>query len=320
MGYLKKIFPLFFLTIFCSEISFAQNLVPNPSFEQFLQCPSNISQINYCMNWYNATDSSSGETPDFFHSCSSINGIAPPNCTWGYQIPFSGNGYCFVATYAQPFPNLREIMQAQLVQPLIIGQEYYLSIQASLPFDVLHSIATNKLGALFTTYQFTAPNFAHPINFAHVYTDSIITDTLNWHQIKGSFIADSAYQYISIGNFFDDLNTDTLILDGMNSYIGGYYIDNICLSSDSNICYPTSVPEINFNNQIFVNPNPTNDYFIIRAMNVKSLSVFNQLGQKVPYTKISISPQEIKIDCSQWEAGIYCLQTEYYSHKILIIR
>lgn len=198
---MKKTLTIFLF--FHSQISFAQiNLVPNPSFEQFLQCPYSTGEINVCMNWYNATDSAGGETPDYFNSCSAVNGLAPPNCIWGYQIPYSGNAFCHVITYADFFPNGREIIQAQLTQPLDSGQKYYLSFYANLPFDVLHSIASNKLGALFTTYQFNSPNFAHPINFAHIYSDSIIKDTLNWYQVKGSFIADSIYQYIAVGIFF----------------------------------------------------------------------------------------------------------------------
>ena len=73
-------------------------------------------------------------------------------------------------------------------------------------------MASNKLGAKFSTVSYSYSNPIQINNFAHVYSDSVIKDTTSWTLIKGEFTADSAYQYISIGNFFDDINTDTITI------------------------------------------------------------------------------------------------------------
>jgi len=76
---------------------------------------------------------------------------------------------------------------------------------------------------------------------SQVYTDSIITDTLNWILLEWNYIADSAYRYVYIGNFFDDYHTDTTVINAPIGQFGiaYYFIDSInifcsdtkCLSS-----------------------------------------------------------------------------------------
>lgn len=92
------------------------------------------------------------------------------------------------------------------------------------------------MGAKFTTFAFSAPDGDTTLmsNSAHVYSDSLLNDTANWVQIKGSFIADSAYQYVVIGNFFDDFNTDTL-----NCSSASYaFIDMICVQALLIVMFP----------------------------------------------------------------------------------
>ena len=57
---------------------------------------------------------------------------------------------------------------------------------------------------------------------------------MNWTTISGSFISDSAYQYVSIGNFFDDANTTLIQMqDTVFDRSAYYYIDDAYVSSDS---------------------------------------------------------------------------------------
>ena len=39
-----------------------------------------------------------------------------------------------------------------------------------------------------------------------VYSNTVSMDTLNWTRVFGSFVADSAYTHILLGNFFADAN------------------------------------------------------------------------------------------------------------------
>jgi len=57
---------LILFSLFCTLNTQAQlNLVPNPSFEDTVNCPYFISEILSCANWLNF-----GNTPDYFNACS----------------------------------------------------------------------------------------------------------------------------------------------------------------------------------------------------------------------------------------------------------
>jgi len=309
----------FLLLIYFALSTGAQNLVPNPSFEDTVYCPIEIDSIDACADWHSGWQPLS--TPNYFNSCSSNPDVSPPNVIWGYQTPHSGNAYCFVATYATYSANVRETIQAELTQGLIIGQRYFVSFYASFPGLGADQIATNKLGALFTTYSFTPVNFVTPHNFSQVYTDSIILDTINWFHIRGSFIADSAYQFITIGNFFDDAHTDTLTLPGGFRIGSGYFIDDVCVSMDSSLCYrPTSTFEsiVDFKTDVF--PNPASQYFYVVEQPAKgAVLIYDLFGNLVFRSNHSIAT-ELKIDCSTWMDGIYLLEINSSSlRKIQII-
>src|SRR6185503_1370215 len=126
---MNKLCCLIIMFITC-EICKAQNLVPNPSFEDTLQCP-NFPQptINYALYW-----SSYGGTPDYLNPCANI--IQPlwgvPNNLAGYQYAYSGNSYAGLITwYVSVICCLRENMGVQLIQPLVIGTKYFASCYIS---------------------------------------------------------------------------------------------------------------------------------------------------------------------------------------------
>ena len=127
----------------------------------------------------------------------------------------------------------------------------------------------NKIGVLFTTINYnpmgdTVVGIANGLikNFAHVYTDSIVTDTINWTTISGSFISDSAYQYILIGNFFDTANTNFSCTNGLTYYL----VDDICVSDSANTCGSTIGIKEFINSEIFkIYPNPSNDKVFIET-------------------------------------------------------
>lgn len=88
------------------------------------------------------------------------------------------------------------------------------------------------MGCTLSTLPYSVGN-PFPINNQSLFhSDSILTDTVNWIKLSTSFIADSAYQYLIIGNFYDDNNTDTLSVNNIGN-VGYYYIDDVCLTTDS---------------------------------------------------------------------------------------
>jgi len=230
---------LLFLVCLCGNNKAQFNLVPNPSFETFTNCPTTLSMIGNATGW-----SSYRGSPDYYNACNtSSNSLGVPNNLAGYQNAQDGEAFAGLVAYSTG-GLAREYMGAQLVQTLSIGQTYFVSFYVSLAeFNSLTAqyVPSNKIGVRFSTVPFEGsdpplPNETPaPINnFANVFTNTIISDTLVWTKIQGSFVADSAYKYIAIGNFFDDANTDTIYRpNGVYSY---FFIDNICVSTSSTSC------------------------------------------------------------------------------------
>ncbi len=242
---------LFFCIVFTGT---AQNLVPNPSFEDTVACPDWISQVERAAGW-----SQFRPTADYFNSCS--NSVYTVPYSLGYQCASTGNAYCGIWCYNSTLSNLREYIGRQLSTPLIIGQKYYITIRFNLSNGA--NCAVNKQGVLFSTVEYNNSNWAPITNFAHIYSTTIISDTLNWTNISGSFIADSAYQYIIIGSFFDDNNVDTFKINSSNNCISYYYIDDVCISADSLTCTDIKKEIIDFSSDsIDINEGSCISFFV----------------------------------------------------------
>jgi hypothetical protein len=236
---MKNLLLYFTISIFFPLGLISQNLVTNPSFEDYIICPTAADEVNYLTGWSNF-----GASPDYFNACDNgISGtlVGVPFNFGGFQPATSGNGYCGVLTYVSPvlypYPGgYREYIGQQLSNNLIIGTKYFVSLKANcMNINTLcpSNCASNNLGVKFTNEPYN-PGILNIPNSSQIKTNTIYTDTMNWTKIFGSFIADSAYQYIIIGNFFDYNHTDTLKLDGDNLCRGAYYyIDDICVSTDS---------------------------------------------------------------------------------------
>ena len=312
---------LLLLFVVKSQLINAQNLVPNPSFESYSQCPYDFGQINFCDNWKTA-GMPFWTTPDYFNTCSTNPNISPPIVSWGDQSPHSLNAYAFVLTFVT-FPNPaygREYIIAALNQSLNVNETYFVSFYINLGGGGGVSIGSNKIGALFTINEFDSINYAHPTNFAHVYSDSIITDTVLWYHFRGAFVADSAYNFITIGNFFDDTNIDTIVLNSGLPNASGYFIDDICVSLDSIYCYNyNNVNELLNSNNFFVYPNPVkNDLLISTFNNIKSIRIYDILGRKIIEFN-DIMSEKYVVDCTFLTAGIYLVNVNE-AYKTIIVQ
>ncbi len=322
-----KYFTLALITSVAAINSLAQNLVPNPSFEEYLECPFSTAELdNQVVDWYSWSD-----TPDFFHECSNdLDGFAGvPENVWGYQWPMTGSGYAGVSTFMFIDPNLREYMAAPLLESLVIGQSYYVSFHASLyngGNKVNWVCATNHLGLRF----FKDPNYTHfppdqsfqPDNFAHLDYTEILTDSVGWTRIEGTFIADENYNWLAIGNFFTDENTTTQILNDTGLCWGMYYIENVCVAANATDCdYLLSSIDHSLEHDVLMFPNP-----VSRVLNVQSskpisqIEVCDAIGNKVS-TSAGNQKNEIALDMSFLPKGLYVLRVfsknSFSTHKIL---
>ncbi len=260
---------LLFTLSFSSQAQ--QNLVPNPSFEDTVYCPFALNQFDACKDWMNF-----GNSPDYFNACAT-NGLNVPNAVFGYQNAHSGNGMAGVIIYRRPNspsgPNYREFIGVELSSILNIGFKYYFSFFANFSYNLNTAIATNKIGMNFSTTLYDSCCPPPLNNFSVINCDSILKDSILWVKISGSFIADSAYSNVIIGNFFNDQNTDTVKL-GIGPDAGYYYIDDVCVTSDSiyNQVW-TSLNDVVAEQPVWeLYPNPAKD-----VLNIKSSESFSQI-------------------------------------------
>lgn len=292
---------LFLLTLFVfgrNPNAIGQNLVPNPSFEDTVFCPTTANQLDKCAYWWPSL-----ESPDYFHECDFITGsTGVPNNFCGFQYPNTGKAYVGFIPFTRTTLNGREYFTCQLLTPLSDGESYDVSFYLNWSAGIGKKIACNKIGVLFTTSNYNLSNPLQIMNFAHIYTDSVESDSINWKYINKKFIADSNYTYLSIGNFYDDVFTDTIALDpSAHAY---YYIDDVSVTLDSTTQLINRFPD---NIQVFPNPFETsvtieNDY-----ANIVIIEIVNLYGQTMHKQTLD-GTNSINLDLRYLTSGIYFLQ------------
>jgi len=296
----------------------AQNLVPNPSFEEYYLCPDTNSMTHYSTGWYVMSP-----TPDYFNTCATFDWFSVPYNVVGYQYPYdSGNAYGGFIIYAKDTGNLtsnyREYFGIQLLDSLTIGQTYYINFKVSLAN--YSNCISNKLGALLlTNFEYTDQYYPiTPQNFAHFSSESMVTDTTKWVTLSGSFIADSVYKYVVFGNFFDDDHTDTLCIGEVSaifnftpSYFCYYYIDNLCLSSVPNYCdsYIYTRNPLIIEEEISTYPNPVNKELFIQSPEIlkqTKITIYDAYGKTIKEQNLQSGTSSL--DVSDLGSGIYFIQ------------
>lgn len=223
---------LFLCSLSISFVSRTQNLVPNGDLETYSQCPDYVSQIDRAVGWSRPTNG----TSDYLNACLGVPfSESVPDNEFGYQAAHSGNGYagfyCFYETESVTVAgdDDHEYVTHALAAPLIPGEAYAVEFFVSLA-DVSH-YAVNDIGALLSTQIPTRTD-----ELAITATPQIANTTLDmldekngWMRIHGCFIADSAFAYITIGNFhvgpatvFTQVPTDYPL-----TWYSYYYVDDV---------------------------------------------------------------------------------------------
>jgi len=268
----------FIVAILVSNFGFAQNLVPNPSFEVYDTCPIGISsfgdyQIERALGWSAPTTA----TSDYMNSCSSIVGGANvPNTVFGYQFAFDGNGMLGILMELDSGEtSYFEYVQAKLNQPLTQGYSYKFSFNVNLVNG--SDFAVEKIGAWFTPNAVSSNNFRplFSVNPQIENTTGFLTDTIGWTKIEGEFIANGGEEYITIGYYTDTLNIDTVrnnpIADPLTIFVY-YLIDGLELEE---VEQAVVIPNI-----ITPNNDGSNDLFLLNFQ-YENMFIYNRWGQKL---------------------------------------
>ncbi|MBA3665432.1 MAG: gliding motility-associated C-terminal domain-containing protein [Bacteroidetes bacterium] len=231
----KTIYMVLFCIIFLSKKTIAQitnNLINNYSFEILSSCPDNLGQINRASYWFNGNNAGS---PDLYHACSSATDALVPTNAYGTQNARTGMSYAGIVLYGKEFI-LREYLENQLSKTLKQNTSYCITFYASL--TDLSSFAISNLGAYFTQSALSN-TIVFPVAYQYYWQPHIennplmpITDTVSWAKVQGIYNAQGGENYITLGNFRADINTNKMQvrplyngIDTANS--AAYYIDDI---------------------------------------------------------------------------------------------
>jgi hypothetical protein len=163
---------------------------------------------------------------DYCNQCSVVANV--PYAGAGFQYAKSGVGFAGVYTLNNYGFNYREYIQTELTTILSSNAYYKISFYCSSMGTLTYS--TNNIGLNFSAIPIETTGNGNVLSLTAdilKFGNPVISDSLNWVEIMGIYRAAGTEQFITIGNFRDDLNTEILNM-GNNNYQGAYYyIDDV---------------------------------------------------------------------------------------------
>ncbi|MBA3674339.1 MAG: gliding motility-associated C-terminal domain-containing protein [Chitinophagaceae bacterium] len=241
-----KFFKIFIVIFYFLHPYFAktQNLVTNGDFEIYSNLPTRYGQSYLAVGWNNVNGIYVGFTgsPDYFHL------LANYGTYFGQITPISGSAQMGFATYLNTDKDFREYISTKFSSPMVAGQQYQISFYITQGNDENYTMSSNGIGVNLSTIPLTQGNNTFIPVSPQIEIPSIVTQKGSWQQYVFTFIAGSAFNYITIGNFRNDANTS--VSSGLR---GAYYfIDkievtpscnllNFNLGNDTTLCEGTSL-------------------------------------------------------------------------------
>ncbi len=169
--------------------------------------------------------------------CSTLPGIAnAPYVSTGFQYPRTGNNFVLSQFYCAGnicnANNSRYYPRNRLKQTLQAGKTYCAKYYIVNTNNNL--VAIDKYGIYFGDSSIdTITKCMGPITYLNPQvenTSGIITDTLNWVPITGTFVANGTEKYMVLGNFRSNAATNTLqmnITQSLTTQTTDLYIDDV---------------------------------------------------------------------------------------------
>ncbi|HMZ90028.1 MAG TPA: gliding motility-associated C-terminal domain-containing protein [Chitinophagales bacterium] len=268
-------------------LSAQYNLVPNPSFEIYNTCPVTISGFDYYSDtyvddWY----SCGGGTSDYFNACAGAGSwVGVPENLFSLDQPaHTGVGYggFWVDLYDDNSFIYREYCQAELIEPLVAGQCYYVefwSAPATLSdfFGANHG-TTDAIGAFLGTEKIGDPGdygvLAETPQIDNNGTGNYIDPPALWTKVSGFFEAAGGESWIAVGNFHPDDEVEMVPYTGGPTDVSLVYlfVDDVLVSPVDSMTY---LPDtISCNPVTLYAPEGADSYLWSTGATTSSITVF----------------------------------------------
>jgi hypothetical protein len=217
--------------LYQTSLVYSQNLISNPSFESYHSCPPGTGELERAVSW----ESIRGNA-DYYHKCGYFGANSLIRNGGGFQTPRSGEAYMGlcpsgyrITAQKDSFPiDYREYAINTLAEPLERRAQYIFELYLSLGDRSLYT--SNNLSVVGFMAKPTwdkAQLTPFTVKKTLVQFDTLIKDTQNWVHLVDTFIADSAYNFISIGVFTDSTDIQIKYVNPSPSYTflwpGSYY-------------------------------------------------------------------------------------------------
>ncbi len=294
-----------------------QNLVPNPSFEQYDTCPTFNGQINLVISWETPSTNLMGisGTPDYYNHCANLSSyVCIPNNWGGIQQAY--NGVAYTGITLRQGTNFREYIEVQLDSTLTKSC-YHFEMYVNLA-DTCRS-TTNSIGVYFSDTAITGINNSLPLPFIPQINNNagFITDTANWTLISGDYNASGSENFMIIGNFNDDANSSFLTVNPTGQNITYFYIDDVSLAR----CNVGFIEINKKENKISIYPNPASGFITLQSEQLMNgnISIFNNLGLVVKEEEAK-QENEKTIDIRILPAGLYLLRYKEQTMRFSVIK
>lgn len=260
------------------------------------------------------------QTPDYFNTICNpfpFGWFNMPNNYFGGNNSKAGNSYVGLGVYEKNGLG-KEYIYQQLTQPLEFGKIYCLSFYVNRADRFTYAIKnigallSNNLQPLTNGYEInTTPQVENQFG--------VISDTTNWTQIQGCFTAIGGEQYITIGNFTTNFNTDTLNTNSTNLVPGReatsyYYIDDITLIEQSTV----GVSKLNNENSFEVYPNPANTICTISSKTIIQKTELTNIAGQILLSVI-VNEKTHQLQLNNFSQGIYFVKV-YYSDGLSVTK
>lgn len=203
------------------------NLIPNPGFERFSAVPLGWfykgEHFTRVVKYWNAPTAAS---PDVFGPK-----VRVPS-SWsekdfGKHNPHTGGAMIGLTLYGcdEGKPHCREYVQIQLLEPLVVGQDYAVEAYVGrLP----KSMEVNQLGFHFSVHELKNPLDERLEVEPQVTIQEVMSvSPKSWRRVTGRFRATTEANYLTIGNFAADAGTIARRAHPASVNYAYYYLDDV---------------------------------------------------------------------------------------------